>query len=362
MALFTTTINPSLALDHQIQPSPAAPVSESAPRARHEIVCHLEGALIEAHVPAFLDIARIAVQRRYDARFIPMAVDTLRAAHEGPTSITSRAEWPLVPLHLVSWLSPAFREPISTMVGRRGLLWTSDIFRAKTPGARGIGPFAQHALFRVCAVLHLMARSDAHFHLIGDSTDVDPYVFLGIHYWSSRVLSDDGFERYLRAGGIDQATAGAVVRRYADKRQSRVASILIHDLERTPFTPFPPLTNPVLPFKHYLEVAIRWSDFGIIHPDHLWPLVRMAHNQCGLEPETLLPLLHQWNPSNPALAERRVMIMDRLRLIAPPVPAATPSSDLSPLPAPARSPLDESTLLSMVEQWFGQASTRGPRR
>jgi hypothetical protein len=349
MAFFSSNQlpSPTRQLDQRFLPPWDISSRASLAPARHEVIASVEGTLLDRPLPALFNITRWAT-RRFDPQLAPLAIDCLHAAREGLGDGTEEAfPAPHHPLHLVSMLPTSLRHPISAILNRAGLLWDSDVFRGGRLAFAQAGheSFPAQVAFKASAILSLMGQSDGHIHLLGSRRGADAFVFLGVYYWTSHILSDEGFTRFLMIGGVSENLARSIATSLKNHRQSRVASLLIRDFQDAPPPPLSPLTAPLTYFRSYLEVSLRLAEMGLARCEDLWPLVRQAHNVEQVELTPIYHMLSDWMPVNPRLQQTRAWILDQLASSLDSLPARTSPALVLPRP-----PLDEDSILAMLPE------------
>ncbi len=262
------------------------------------IVCDIDKTYIETKFETAMSMLKIAFEEAEEKIAVTGAALALMAARwSDPFEVGSekRADVPR-PLHFLSASPPQLRRVIREKLARDGLDWTTDTFKNQAYNIRmgRLKLLKQHVAYKTATILSHVARSKpgARFILIGDNAELDAFIYVGVQLYLAGNLNQAQYRDYLSSGGVDQDVMETLEPYFAQRLpEAQVSGILIRKAPGYKLIQAPPLTDLVIPFDHYFEVALHFYAWDLIAERSLWPLTRQLHNVYGFQREELLVCL-----------------------------------------------------------------------
>jgi hypothetical protein len=274
----------------------------------HHILCDIDKTYLETRFETLLGMAKIAFETSTDKVTVAGAAELLQAIRWG---ILCGVEGDLLSsprgLHFISSSPPQLREVLEHKFALDGLDWSSDTFKNQMYNLKR-GRFhqvKQQVAYKMAAIVSRIHTFETPCLLscLGDSAELDAYIYVGLHLCLSRQLSETGLQRYLEFANVEPPIAKELARVAQTLPQHRVQGIWIRTLHNYTF-PLPvEFESLVRPFTSYFEVGVDWLSLGWLAPQHRTPLIRLFHNRYEMNLETLENLESQRQPI-PAPEER----------------------------------------------------------
>ncbi len=259
----------------------------------HHILCDIDKTYLETQFETLLGMAKIAFETSTDKVTVAGAAELLQALRWG-TLCGVESDPPLSHprgLHFISSSPPQLRDVLEHKFALDGLDWSSDTFKNQMYNLKR-GQFhlvKQQVAYKMAAILTRLHtfESPCLFSCLGDSAELDAYIYVGLHLCLSRQLSEAGFQRYLEIANVEPPIAKELARVSQLLPAHQVQGIWIRTLHNYTF-PLPVEFAPLLrPFSSYFEVGVDWVTLGWLTTPHRTALLRLFHNRYGMELETL---------------------------------------------------------------------------
>jgi len=337
------------------------------------IICDIDKTYLETEFESILDIAKVAIEDAGDKITVSGATPVLLAARWGTAEAnvvganSIEDAWRLAEpnyLHFVSSSPPQLRKVLEEKLAADGLDWTTDSFKNQAYNIRRgrMDLLKHHVGYKSGAIVDLARKCGAGsvFFLIGDNAESDTYIYLGFKLLVEGRLTADGYRRYLKIAGVDDAVAADLMVRAAQVQKSRVGGILIRNLKGYAAVNVPPLTDTVTRFDTFLEAGAFFTLAGVCRPEALARMVRQLHNRFDLPRSQLAAFLQVLGNASSAGSDLR-RVVEALK----PRYGEVPSRPLfNPLSARenAVDGLSEGELLNLAERLYKGTEDMRARR
>jgi hypothetical protein len=117
--------------------------------------------------------------------------------------------------------------------------------------------------------------------MIGDSAESDPVIYLGSKLYAEGRLSRLNYVQYLQIFGVPRLDALQLLR-HSRLTRMNVDSILIRKLPESKFPELAPLTDPLIYFRNFYEVALYFFQSKVVEIEELSKLTHAFHNYYGI--------------------------------------------------------------------------------
>lgn len=262
-----------------------------------QIVCDIDKTYIETKFESAMSMIKIAFEQADEKVTVTGATLALLAARWGNFyEDRSAVSWEPRPLHFLSASPPQLRRAIRDRLAKDGLDWTSDTFKNQAYNLKmgRLKLLKQHVAYKTATILSHMSQAPegTRFILIGDNAEFDAYIYTGVQLFLDGSLSLDAYRRYLSGGGVDKEVL-STLEPYLSGRfdKVKVGGILIRRAPGYSLIEARPLTDLVISFDHYFEVALHFFAWGLIPDRIISTLCRQLHNQYGFQREELIVCL-----------------------------------------------------------------------
>lgn len=289
-----------------------------------QIVCDIDKTYLETNFSGTLQLIKIAFEQANQKVTVPGAATFLRALRwYNPDKALSRDSEHNQPhaLHFVSASPPQLRRTLDEKLRRDGLDWSTDSFKNQAYNLRKgrLGFLRHHVAYKTATVLKLIdeAPPKAKFVLIGDSAELDSYIYIGLTAYLNGNLTDAEYIDYLKIGGVNSEVAEDLKSVLRRNRQTEVAAILIRKVPGHRLNRIPPITDAVYFFDNYLNATLVMLVLGFVDSAGLASLVREFHDISGYTIYEILLSLKRFEPILPEeyvrdLIEELAMVYQRL--------------------------------------------------
>jgi len=265
------------------------------PHSPVQIICDIDKTYIETRFETPMAMLKIAFENAEEKQTVTGAPIALLAGRWGNFYGDQSLRHPNS-LHFVSASPPQLRKVIRSRLGIDGLDWTSDTFKnqAYNIKTRKLRFLKQHAAYKTATILKLMSEApeNAQFILIGDNAELDAFIYLGVKLFVEKNLSLPAYREYLSFGGVNDEVL-PTLEPYLNlpPENVTVAGVLIRKAPRYDLVDAPPLTELVLPFDHFFEVALHFHAWNMVDASMIWPISRQLHNEYGYQREDIASAL-----------------------------------------------------------------------
>lgn len=282
------------------------------------VVCDIDKTYLETEFENKLSLAKIAFENAADKVTVAGATTVLTLARWGdvvngepvffesktPAAAAMGNSWPR-PLHFVSSSPPQLRSVLEEKLAMDGLDWTSDTFKDQVYNLRmgRMDLLRQHVAYKSLAILSMVERAEkgSQFVLIGDSAESDAYIYLGVKLMLEGQLSMRGYLEYIERAGVESQVIGDLHEfLHAAKglggpggllgHEKKVRSIYIRQVPGYPIIEQTLLTEGILIFDGFFQVALSLIIDDLVQIETLKPILRYFHNMHG---QTWEVLAHQ---------------------------------------------------------------------
>lgn len=260
----------------------------------HQIICDIDKTYLETEFESLRKIVQIPFEDPEDKITVQGANHTLKAFRWGDTNQTEDKKFFPRPLHFVSSSPPQLRKVLREKFILDGLDWTSDTFKNQIYNIkkRRFDLIKHQVAYKSAAILNIIQsqpNSASCFYLIGDSAELDAYIYLGVQLLLTDQLTAEGYSSYLRVSGVDDFNIKRILEKISlDRLKNKKAFILIRELENYPFVSHSLLTDQIFVFSNYFEVLLLFCGKELISKEHFFHLTKIFHNKYPLEASFLL--------------------------------------------------------------------------
>ena len=263
------------------------------------IICDIDKTYLETEFDNFFQIARTALQSASDKITVDGATEFLLACRWGQMDEIPEdfSEFPR-PLHFVSSSPPQMRKTLESKFRLDGLDWTSDSFKNQAYNIRR-GRFdllrqqLAYKIASICELVQTYEHQQIELYLIGDSSEDDQWIYLGLKLFLEGHLTSEHFNQYLCLAGVDEQVAASITEKFAGSK-AEVKAILIREVPGSPLKLEHPLAGLIFSFGSFLEAALHLSGKGLIPAACIWQLVRSFHNRYGYSLKSIGQLLNRF--------------------------------------------------------------------
>lgn len=245
------------------------------------IVCDIDKTYLETELESLVKLAKTALEKAHEKKTVSGAADVLSAFRESYNG-EQRA------VHFVSSSPEQLRSVLSEKFRLDKLVWDSDTFKNQAYNLRKIrfSQLLQQIPYKSAAIVNLMYRAKAHsqFFMVGDNSESDAIIYLGIKHFAEGRLSRTGYSKYLRIFGVDKSQSIQLVRSIRIP-SVKVAKIFIRRIPEAPFVKAPLLTTPIVGFDHFYQVYHWFYRQHMICPSSYRPIIEgYRQRQIPFEP------------------------------------------------------------------------------
>ncbi len=260
------------------------------------VISDIDKTYIESEFSTFLDMAKIAFEDEEDKITVSGATQVLCLLKNYAGDENKNLKF----LHFVSSSPPQLRQVLEKKLLLDGLTWDSDTFKNQLYNlvSRRTDLLREHIAYKMGAILNLIAQAkpQSQFILIGDSSESDPVIYLGIKLLLEKKISVDDFQHYIEKCGIENKTIEQVLSLVSFlNEEKKVMAILIrkvkghHFFESHPF-----FQEGGFYFDNYLEAALFLFEERVLSSIYLRKLILNLHNQIFFELNMILDTLSSW--------------------------------------------------------------------
>lgn len=258
-------------------------------RKKIRFVSDIDKTYLETAFESWTKMAKIAFENATDKRSIAGAPQLLSALRWGDLSKAltkeDREHFPR-PLHFISASPPQLRNVLEEKLSMDGVDWSSDTFKnqAYNLRKRRFNLLKQQVVYKSAALLRLMSGEDpeAHWYLIGDNAESDPFIYLGIKLFCEKKLSRDSFIQWLNLAQADPELSSQLWSGLKKNPQGQVRGIFIRNIPGYRFYGESPLTDPITLFDSYLDASLAFYQCGVLTASSLEWILRSFHNLYGI--------------------------------------------------------------------------------
>lgn len=317
------------------------------------IICDIDKTYLETDFESIARMAKIAFERADEKVTVAGAREVLLEARwgydpdQGPSA-------PPKALHFVSSSPPQLRKVLEEKLMIDGLDWSSDTFKNQAYNIRmgRMDLLRQHVGYKSLAILNLVTKvpSGSTIYMIGDNAESDAYIYFGIKSLLDRSLSKEGYLQYLAAGGVEKSSLKEVDQIITQIPKAEVSEIFIRHVPGYDFIECSPMTDTMIRFENFYEVAMVLIATGVIPPGSMWKLSRSFHNRYELKIEEILGILLAYDHEKEKGADFSVelkSVIDRLVL----VPNKGPYREYA-IHRTSDSKLSEGDIVEKAQEWM----------
>jgi hypothetical protein len=331
-----------------------------------QIICDIDKTYIETKFESAVSMIKIAFEQADEKVTVTGASIALMAARWGDLyQVTSATEGTPRPLHFLSASPPQLRKVIREKLALDGLDWTSDTFKNQAYNIKmgKLKLLKQHVAYKTATILAHMSKAPAgsRFILIGDNAELDAYIYAGVHMFLDKTLSRRAYQDYLSSGGVDREVLETLDPYLSGSFDDiRVKGILIRRAPGYSFIEAKPLTDLVIAFDHYFEVALHFLALGLIADSALWSICRQLHNSYAFQREELIACLKAAIRSFQAEGRSVESLQDALNRLGRRIPLADwpERKNLFPGKRLEKVELSESAILEAAYAWVQAIARR----
>ena len=254
-----------------------------------QIICDLDKTYLETEFESLLKLARIPFEDAKDKITVNGANSVLHAFRwlHVPGSSNSRQEI-IKPrtLHFVSSSPTQLRNVISEKLALDSLDWSTDTFKDQAYNIK-MGKFKQlkhQVAYKSAAIGQIIknySEPGSNIILIGDSAEMDAFIYLGIKLFHEGYLNARDYQKYLEIAGKPENSQD-LIDKIDNNNKINVKNILIRNLHNYPMTLYPPLTDSITLFHDYLDVSFHLFNQDFLEEQNLISLIHMFHNSFAL--------------------------------------------------------------------------------
>ncbi len=246
------------------------------------IICDIDKTYLETDFESLFHMAKVAFESANDKVTVSGASEFLLAARWGSNDPDESANYPRN-LHFVSSSPPQLRSVLEKKLNSDGLDWNSETFKdqAYNVKQRRFDMLKNHIGYKTAAILKLVKQSNPNskFYLIGDNSESDAFIYLGVTLLLRNKLSVEGFKDYLEIGGAAPFVAKEISQEFSDLPEASVEAVLIRQAPNYEFTESSQLTDGIRTFDNYLQAAFILTQHRLIPSQLLFSLCRTFHNK-----------------------------------------------------------------------------------
>lgn len=250
---------------------------------KSHIFCDIDKTYIETDFDTVFQMARMAFQAPEEKVTVSGASSFLQLCRWGDLSASYEcgSDYPKA-LHFVSSSPPQLRSKLETKFSLDQLDWTSDTFKNQAYNLRKarFDLLRHQVTYKTAAVLSILSRFERSkdIFLVGDSSESDAFIYLGLKFFLEKRVSDADYRNYLEVLGVPQDSASALTEKFSGL-SGNVKAIFIRQVPDRPIPSGNPLFDLVFTFENYFEATLLALHQGIIPPQSLRMVVRRFHNK-----------------------------------------------------------------------------------
>ena len=265
---------------------------ENFSEAKQHLICDIDKTYLETPFDSLVKFAQIPFEKARHKITVSGAKEVLQSYRYAESER---------PLHFISASPPQLRKVLSEKITWDGLTWSSDTFKNQTYNLLQ-GRFSQvknQVAYKSAALLNLLIhmKSGSHLHMIGDNAESDPVIYLGSKLFLEGRLSRLSYYEYLRIFSVPRLEALQMLRHIKLTGLS-VKTILIRQLDGKEFPEQAPLTDPILYFTNFFEMALYLMEKRLIPLEHLSKLSHVFHTYYGVSTAQMMHYLNDFSSSS----------------------------------------------------------------
>jgi len=324
------------------------------------IICDIDKTYLETELDSIFHMARVAFESANDKITVSGASEFLLAARWGENNGEESRVYPRN-LHFVSSSPPQLRSVLERKLTMDGLDWNSETFKnqAYNVKQRRFNMLKHHIGYKTAAILSLIKKSQSgsKFYLIGDNSESDAYIYLGIALRLRNKLTVKSFQKYLEVAGVSSAVASEISETFLDLPKASVEAILIRCAPNYESTSYPRLTDGIRHFDNYLQAAFIFIQHQLIPEELLFPLCKTFHNNFWFQRSQIINHLNSFlkSATTPDIKEVILEVTKQFSKIDTTMPSETISANLSPCDFSYLDDLQEDECLGLAKEWLSNS-------
>ena len=255
------------------------------------VICDIDKTYLETDFESLRQLAKIPFEAASDKVTVQGAdyiLSALRWTRDGDSFIAR-------PLHFVSSSPPQLRQTLRDKFYLDRISWSTDTFKNQVynlfPGRTD--QLRQHILYKSVAISQLMiaANRGSTFVFIGDSSESDPLIYLGLKFLIEGVFDIERYSEYLELNRV----VGSIKDKFCEELSEHIEQItslktkgvFIRSLKNYPLSVPKELSTCLASFDHYWELGLHLYSQQLITLNQLKRVAILFHNKLGFPVEIL---------------------------------------------------------------------------